>query len=61
MVANYQRGSAFHSVKLEKKRQPFSGGHGPGTEFDVISLHHQSVKDLVRGIEGYGDSSGTGD
>lgn len=46
---NYQRGRLSHSVQVEKGSQ-LAGIMG-GSEFEVNSLHHQSVKNLGEGLK----------
>ena len=46
---NYQRGRLSHSVKLEN--DSLLAEVMGGTEFEVNSLHHQSVKDLGEGLK----------
>lgn len=46
---NYQRSRLSHLVQVEKDSQ-LAGIMG-GTEFEVNSLHHQSVKDLGEGLK----------
>ena len=46
---NYQRSRLSHSVQVEK--DSLLAGIMGGTEFEVNSLHHQSVKDLGEGLK----------
>ncbi len=46
---NYQRSRLSHSVRVEK--ESLLAQVMGGTEFEVNSLHHQSVKDLGQGLK----------